>query len=410
VLEQKRGDLEEAARRYRRAAHLAIRGRDRYQLANAELNLGSVARARGRLAEARRHFERALEIYRSLDRLEDTGLAEYNLGAVAWMAGNLDEAERRFGAALDLQRRAGNRRLAAEAMEGLAALAWARGQPDRAAARIEQALDVYRELGHREGVARASGNLATILRDQGRWAEAVAAARECLSTSSQLGLERSRSVCRAVLAQTLALEGHAGEAEDILASGSPDSTSPETLAARALILYRRGRLAAAARLMEAALQRAPAPDRAHLHVWADIFRRAARSGRPLPLRPAPAGEGAPSSQPGDVVQGEKQGVQERTKAHQRRVDRGGLAHQEVGKSEVRASVRRREHQPWDVLQDPQPPQEHDSGHAVQATDGGEQPPSARARSVVGRPGDHGTISPGWAFTHGTVPFTLPVAQ
>jgi len=294
VLAQKRGNLDEAARRYRTAARLAIRDGDFYHLANAELDLGSVERARGRVAPARRHFQRALHIYRRLERLEDTGLAQYNLGAVAWMAGDLDQAQRRFKAALDLQRRAGNRRLAAEALEGLAALAWARGQSAEAAARIGEALKVYRDLGHLEGIARASGNLATILIDQGRWPKALKAAQECLSTSDELGLKRSQVVCRALLAQALALVGHPSEAERVLGAGDLEPSSPDALTARALILYRRGRLAEAIRTMEDALHRARPPERARLEIWASMLRRAARSGQPLPLRPEASAREAPS--------------------------------------------------------------------------------------------------------------------
>ncbi len=148
MLLQSRGELDAAARHYRRTVEL------KPDYAYGHNNLGTAVEARDRRA-AIGHFERALE----LD--PDYAKAHYNLGSALAAEGRAAAAERHFRRAVELDPEH------ASARNNLANLLAAQG-------RLEEAIGHYRRsLELRPDAPRTRSNLGTALVFSGRAGEAV---------------------------------------------------------------------------------------------------------------------------------------------------------------------------------------------------------------------------------------------
>ncbi|WP_367134885.1 BTAD domain-containing putative transcriptional regulator [Saccharothrix sp. HUAS TT1] len=182
----KSGDLEAAARHYRRALELSARLGDGSGRARAHRGLAEVFERQGRYADSLRECVSALELFRASGPVSEVAGA---LNAVGWfhsLLGDHDAALEHCREALEVFRGLGDRFGEADALDGLGQALHHSGRPDEAVLRFHEAVRRRRETGSTDEEARTLRRLARAERDRGAVDAALAAADRALEIFTAL--------------------------------------------------------------------------------------------------------------------------------------------------------------------------------------------------------------------------------
>nr|MDT0656969.1 tetratricopeptide repeat protein [Micromonospora sp. DSM 115978] len=168
VVERRLGRYDTAARAQAEAVALAARNADVTGEARALNNLAVTEYLRGRSPAAATHLARALALFSEVG--DRTGQANtlHNLGKVEVLRGRTTAAVDRLRRALALYRQLGNLRGEATTLDSLGAAHATAGQTDRAAGHFEASLAIFRRIGETAGVASACNGLGEVARAEGR--------------------------------------------------------------------------------------------------------------------------------------------------------------------------------------------------------------------------------------------------
>lgn len=252
------GDLEGAIADERRALALYQRLGDRAHEAQISSDLGSALHQSGRYDDAAAFFDQALALWRPGDDPGKRGRTLLNRGHLDRDLGEPDQARDRFLTALGLFRQAGDRGNEAAALHALGLLAQDAGRPAEALEPLQRAL-ALRPPGSR-GRAVTLSALGVTWRQLGRLEESRRACAEALPIFVRVGDAREQARCLSNLGRLEAAAGHDAAALDHLdralrlfqTLADPPNLA-WTLEGKALVLRRRGDLAAARGLLEEAL-------------------------------------------------------------------------------------------------------------------------------------------------------------
>ncbi len=250
------GQHAEALAQLEQALRIARETGDRPSETKANSNLGGILSGAGRHAEARERLERTRALAREIGTLHGEAIALVNLGPADLALGDVAAARRVFEEALALCRKIRARYPESFALAGLADVAAEEGD-DAAALRLAQeALSLRREIGHAATVADSLIQAAEFLRRTGDPAAARAAAEEALASHRELGNAPNIAHDLALLACLPG--GDPAAAARAIADGGADADSPSVRWLLWLATGDRSHLAAARRLLDAALAKVPA--------------------------------------------------------------------------------------------------------------------------------------------------------
>jgi tetratricopeptide (TPR) repeat protein len=200
ILQDIRGDLDSAARHYRRSLAAYTDAGDRHGRAIANHNLGMVAADRRAWAEAAEHFGEALGLARETGDIRLEGLCEGNRAEVELALGRPKRAQADVAAGLRIFEQIGARLELGDAYRIL-------GQIDRRLDRfaegethLRRAMALTAQTENRLGEAEAARELARLLSRNGRDAEAAQHLRQALLLFATVGATRDAQATAAELA------------------------------------------------------------------------------------------------------------------------------------------------------------------------------------------------------------------
>jgi predicted ATPase/DNA-binding CsgD family transcriptional regulator len=211
---------DEAAAWYERARVTGTELGDRFTVAGAVANLGSVAYFRGDLAAAERHWSAAASYFRDeRDVIRLTAMLN-NLAELATARGDPDRAVTLHEEVLVLRQQVRDPIGLAQTMANLGRAVQAAGDLPRARALLEEALTRLRDLGVRRDTGSCLYHLALLDRAEGRTTEAVAHAGECLTIKRDTNERFDLAQCLELLAGLATDHGHSEQADKLVGAAS----------------------------------------------------------------------------------------------------------------------------------------------------------------------------------------------
>jgi predicted ATPase/DNA-binding CsgD family transcriptional regulator len=179
---------------------------DRWGIANALQNLGSVSLLQGDYAAAATLIDESLALWRELGDTWGIGVALGMRGALALDLRDYERAGPLLEESLALGQKLGDTWTIAGQLGILAELAREQGQYERARALLE-ALSLGQELGDRGGVAWSLSQLGRVACKQGDYKEAIALCRESLRIFRERGESWGIAMCLESLARVAGATG-----------------------------------------------------------------------------------------------------------------------------------------------------------------------------------------------------------
>jgi tetratricopeptide (TPR) repeat protein len=187
IIDQARGDYDEAARQYQVALSINERLGDQASTASSHHQLGILAQLRGDYDEAARQYQAALSIKERLGDQASTASTYHQLGILAQLRGDYDEATRQYQPSLSINERLGDQARTASTYHQLGRLAQLRGDYDEATRQYQRCLDIEERLGDQAGMARAYHNLGILAQLRGDYDEATRQYQRSLDINERLG-------------------------------------------------------------------------------------------------------------------------------------------------------------------------------------------------------------------------------
>lgn len=152
--------------------------------------LGILAHRRGDYDEAERRYQQALDIDERLGNQAGIATSYHQLGILAHDRGDYPKAERRYQQALDINERLGNQANIATSYHQLGRLAHDRGDYPEAERRYQQSLDIDERLGNQAGIATSRSQIGILRSAQERPVEAIRWHVQALATRLALGVSQ----------------------------------------------------------------------------------------------------------------------------------------------------------------------------------------------------------------------------
>lgn len=188
-----RGELDDAADRYRRVIDDYRRLGDQSGTASGLNNLAMVLRKRGDLDAAQSLYEEAATIFENTGDNLARSFALNNLGVLLVARDRLAEAGRMFESSRAIWEQLGNRSGLAYSLNNIAAVRHLTGDLGESRTLHEQALQIRRETGEKGGEATSLTNLADVLRDLGELEQAESSLRRALQLTEEVGDRSARA-------------------------------------------------------------------------------------------------------------------------------------------------------------------------------------------------------------------------
>lgn len=162
---------------------------------------------RGQLDEALRRFESAYASLADTEARADAGLALNSIGRALLDLGRLEEARERLLAAVRFQEASGERLLEAHALATLAEVELADGQPERAGERFGEALGIREDLKDARGTGWMFEGLARVQRALGSESGVRYFVAEAREIASRIGDRELAKACDVVSSSDHETEG-----------------------------------------------------------------------------------------------------------------------------------------------------------------------------------------------------------
>jgi len=186
-LAYRRGDYEDAERRYQQSLQIEERLGDQSGMATNYHHLGILAQARGDYEEAERRYQQSLQIEERLGNQSGMAASYGQLGNLAYVRGDYEEAERRYQQSLPINERLGDQSGMATNYHHLGMLAQARGDYEEAERRYQQSLPIFERLGDQSRMAASYGQLGMLAQARGDYEEAERRYQQSLPIFERLG-------------------------------------------------------------------------------------------------------------------------------------------------------------------------------------------------------------------------------
>lgn len=283
-----RGEQERAGKLLTEALEIVQRLGDAAGLADVSNDLGLLAEERGRYEEAMAHYRRGLQLRRRLGQTLSMAESLNNVGYVSYILGRLDDATVYWDQALALYRQGGDQLGIMIGTQGIGLLQMAHGDWDAAVKSFEEALDTSRELGLQESTAAALLHRGRVELLQGRmraafasFAEAVPLLRELGDVRGQTELILAEAEAWLQIGDLEAARKHLDAAALLLAGGRNGEQGAELLRLRGDWHRQRGEIAPARQALQQAVTKAEASHSAFPLLQARIARARLEGGRKL---------------------------------------------------------------------------------------------------------------------------------
>ncbi|NBC34506.1 MAG: tetratricopeptide repeat protein [Alphaproteobacteria bacterium] len=193
IVAQKRGDLDDAERWYRKSLEMWQALGDRPGMATTYHQLGMVAQERGDLDDAERWYRKALGIDEALGERPGMAQSYHQLGMVAQERGDLDDAERWYRKAVEIDEALGDRPGMAQSYHQLGNVGYLRGDLDDAERWYRKSLEIGEALANGPVMALTYGQLGLLAETRGSKAEALAWMVRCVALFDQFPHPVTRS-------------------------------------------------------------------------------------------------------------------------------------------------------------------------------------------------------------------------
>jgi CHAT domain-containing protein/Tfp pilus assembly protein PilF len=252
------GQPQQALDKLQEALDLARAGGRQSTEAQVRTNLGALYRSLGMPHEALEHLDAAREIFHAQQETEQEATTLNNLGMILLQLGALEEARELLLQALPLCR---DPRGQAMTLVGLSRVAEELGETREAAAHAEKARELQRDVGDRGGEAATLRTQGLLLLELGDPAQAEARLRESLGIYEKLGRRSDAAAARRGLARAWAVQGKLDAARAAYEEARQQAEALGDVGAQVLTLaeqgwleHRDGKLPAARKRLEAALE------------------------------------------------------------------------------------------------------------------------------------------------------------
>ncbi|MGH9752611.1 MAG: tetratricopeptide repeat protein, partial [Blastocatellia bacterium] len=186
VLQQGRGNYEEALDYYQRSLKIAEEIGDVESVAGSLHQIGWVQQERGNYEAALDYYQRSLKIKEEIGDVAGVASSLHNIGMVQQDRGNYEEALDYYRRSLKILEEIGDVAGVASSLHQIGMVQQDRGNYEAALGYYQRSLNIKEEIGVVAGVARSQGQIGQLLAETGRYVEAFGLLMNALGAFIQL--------------------------------------------------------------------------------------------------------------------------------------------------------------------------------------------------------------------------------